>query len=159
MNQVKAPRMTLSVSETLLAFVKNSLGSNMFRNVYFDIEDKVTDLAQNGNLSCAVFVSSILFLIKMIKDPHITVDSTLKDMMSCGWIEINKPEPGCVLVWQEKDFGQSGIHRHLGFYVNNGKAISNNPEKGCPTEHDWNIFDGRSVELILWHPKLAQILT
>lgn len=150
----KMPKVIFSIADNCVNFVKNSIGSNTFRNVCFNINGKVIDLAENGNLSCAVFVSSILYLLKLIKDVHITVDSTVRDLRNSGWIEVQEPKRGCVLIWKEKDFGKSGLHRHLGFYVGDGKAISNNPEKGYPTEHNWEKFDGRVVELILWNPKL-----
>jgi hypothetical protein len=140
--------------ETYLATVKNSIGSNLFRNLFVIINGDKKDITENGNLSCAVFVSSILYLFKLIGDRHAMVSSTIRDLKESGWSEIAEPREGCILVWEEKDFGESGIHKHLGFYTGGGKAMSNNPEKGYPTEHEWNNFNGRKVELILWNPKL-----
>jgi len=154
MIQIKTSKAVFSPASNCVILAKNSIGSNMFRNVYFDVDGKKVDLAENGNFSCAVFVSYVLYLLKLVRDVHITVDSTLKDMRNSGWVEICKPRPGCVLVWEEKDFGASGKHRHLGFYVGEGKAVSNNPKKGFPTKHGWKKFDGRGVEVILWNPKL-----
>jgi hypothetical protein len=149
---IKKPQTNLILLDTLLSLVKNSIGSNTFRNVYFNVNGKKTDLAENGNLSCAVFVSSILFLLKLIKDVHITVESTLKDLKKTGWIETQNPKHGCILIWAKKDFGNGGIHRHIGFCINKRKAVSNNSQYGYPTEHNLIKYDGRKVELILENP-------
>lgn len=147
-------KVVLSITDTLLALAKNSIGSKTFRNIYFESKGDKKDLAENGNLSCAVFVSYLLYLLKLVQDTHITVGGTLNDMRKSGWIEIKEPQSGCVLVWEEKDFGKGGKHKHLGFYVGNGKAVSNNSKLGCPTQHRWDKFNGRKVEAIFGHPKL-----
>jgi uncharacterized protein YycO len=137
--------------DTYLAMIKNSIGSKMFRNLYAKINGKKTDIVQSGNLSCAFYVSSILLLFKLIKEVHATVNGTERDMKESGWVETKKPKVGCVLVWKETDFTNGSLHKHIGFYVGNGKAISNDYKKGCPTEHDWQF---RKVESMLWHPNL-----
>jgi hypothetical protein len=149
------PQIKIIPFDTYLAFIKNSVGSLLFRNLYANVDDKKTDITENGNLSCAVFVSSILFLFKLINDTHANVGSTIKDLLNSNWIEIKEPKLGCVLVWEEKDFGTGGQHKHIGFFIGEEKAVSNNSQYGYPTEHDWKEYDGRNIELILWHPKLA----
>jgi hypothetical protein len=141
-------------AKTYLAVIKNSLGSKLFRNVYAKINNKKTDITRNGDLSCAFFVSSILVLFKLIKEIHTTIDGTIKDLKDSGWKEIKRPKIGCILVWAEKDFGDNGSHKHIGFYMGRNKAISNNSKKKCPTEHNWVKYDDRDVRLILWSQKL-----
>jgi hypothetical protein len=141
--------------DTYLAMIKNSISANTFRNIYFNTEGQKNDLTENGNLSCAIFVSSILFLLKLIGDVHVTVDGTIKDLVDFGWSETKELKPGCVLVWSEKNFGNGVLHKHIGFYIGDEKAISNNSELGYPTEHDWKKFDSRKVELILWNKLLT----
>ncbi len=150
----KTKKQAVIFMDTYLAVVRNSVGSKMFRNLYVRIDGKKEDITENGNLSCAIFVSSILFLFKLIKEVHATVNGTTRDLKEFGWQEIKKPKNGCVLVWAEKDFGQGSKHKHIGFYVGNKKAISNNSKYGYPKEHGWNIFDGRKIEAIFWHPNL-----
>lgn len=84
--------------DTYLGAIKNSIGSKMFRNLYAKVDGKKVDITKNGNLSCAVFVSSILFLFKLIKGVHATVNGTIRDLKESGWIETKTPEIGCVLV-------------------------------------------------------------
>ena len=58
--------------KTLFKLIENSIGTKLFRNNYFFINGKSKDLLRNGELSCAFYVSSILYLLKLIKDVHTT---------------------------------------------------------------------------------------
>ena len=135
--------------DTYLAVVKNSVGSRMFRNFYAKVNGKKTDIMKNGKLSCAFFASSLLHLFKLVKEPHATVDGTIKDLRSSGWKAIRKPRIGSVLVLEAKD-----SHKHIGFYIGNNKAISNSTKLGYPVKHHWTFGGARKVELMLSHPKL-----
>lgn len=141
--------------ENYLTFIRNSLDTQMFRNLWAEVDGIKKDLTEDGNLSCALFVSSLLGIFKLIKEPHATVDGTLRDLTETGWQEIKEPKIGCILVWEKVSFGGNlGEHKHIGFYMGDNKAISNDSKEGVPKEHDY-LFDGvRSIELILWHPKL-----
>jgi hypothetical protein len=140
--------------DTYLVVVRNSIGSNLFRNFYAEVNGKREDIMRNGDLSCAFFVSSVLALFKFIKEVHGTVDSTVKDLRESGWIEIQKPEIGSILVWGKVDFGDNDIHKHIGFYVGNDEAISNSFKLGHPVSHNWNFNNTRKVDLIFWNPKI-----
>ena len=85
-----------------LAMIENSVkGENwMFRNFYIRDNGLEKDMLESGSLSCAVFVSSILYLqnslLEFLKKPHwikfthANVGSTEKDMHENGWLEIKK---------------------------------------------------------------------
>ncbi len=147
--------MKLLFFENYLAFIRNSLDTQMFRNLWAEVDGIKKDLTEDGNLSCALFVSSLLGIFKLIKEPHATVDGTLRDLAETGWQEIKEPRVGCILVWAKIDFRENlGEHRHIGFYVGNNRAVSNDSKEGCPREHGY-LFDGsRQIEKIFWHPKL-----
>lgn len=136
--------------------IKNSVGSKLFRNFYVKNKGKKIDVLRNGELSCAFYVSSILYLFKLIKDTHATVDKTVKDLQESGWKIIKRPKVGSIIVWEKMDFGGGDIHKHIGFYIGKGRAISNNYKLGYPTEHKW-IFPKRKVEMIFWNPRLEVI--
>jgi hypothetical protein len=136
--------------DTYIAVINNSVGAKMFRNLYASVNGKKEDITRNGNLSCAVFLSSILFLFKLIKEPHATVASTVKDLEASGWKQIDKPRVGSILVWSEKKFGKLRCHKHIGFYIGKNKAVSNSDKLRCPVKHDWQFNGKRKVELILW---------
>jgi len=145
--------------DTYIAVIKNSVGSKIFRNSYAKINNKKTDILQNGNLSCAFFISSILVLFKLIKEIHGTVDGTVRDLEQSGWQKITKPKIGSVIVWEKIDFGNKDFHKHIGFYIGNNKAISNSSKWKYPTIHRWTygIKENRPVrkiEAIFWNKKL-----
>lgn len=137
-----------------IAFIKNSIGSNIFRNLYAEVDGEKKDITEDGNLSCALFASSILYLFKLVSGAHATVDGTVKDLMKNGWYQIDEPKEGCVLVWSEADAEGNGSHKHVGFYAGDGKAISNSHQTKSPTEHDWQFGGNRKVETVLWNKKL-----
>ncbi len=152
------------IFDTYIAVIKNSVGSKMFRNSYAKINDKKTDILQNGMLSCAFFVSSILVLFKLIKEIHGTVDGTVRDLEQSGWQKTTKPKIGSVIVWEKIDFGNKNFHKHIGFYIGNNKAIStnnfkNNFKKRQIVIHHWTYGIKRNkpirkVEQIFWNKKL-----
>jgi len=170
------------LNESYIKTIKNSLGSSLFRNLYAYVDGKKTDILRNGRLSCANFVSTILYRFKLIKDIHTTVEGTVKDLKESGWKKIKKPRPGAILVWepQEVDDKIYWRHDHIGFYIGKNKAISTSyksSNKGQPTLHHWTfgtyptkstkaettkrLFDKtkngrpvRKVEQIFWNKKL-----
>ena len=122
---------------TYLKAIENSVGSNLFRNEYYRINGKAIDVLDDGDLSCAVFVTSILYLFDLIKERHTTVVATIEDVQRSGWYEIKKPKKGALILWgfKKKDSGTQGKHRHVGFYLNTKKAISNISEKRIVDAH------------------------
>lgn len=147
--------------ETYLAVIRNSVGTKMFRNFYMTIEGKKMDATRDGEVSCAYFVSNVLHMfsrLKLIREPHLTVTSTVKDLMENGWKEIAKPRVGAVLVW-EKKLAAGSTNAHIGFYVGDDMAVSNLYTRKSPGKHHWTFggSDGkpaRKVEMILWHDAL-----
>lgn len=147
------------VVDTYLAVVKNSVGSSMFRQFFAKVDGQPLDILRNGELSCAYFVSAILYLFQFIKKPHTTVTSTVKDMEENGWVNIKEPKVGSVLVWEGIESKEGENHKHIGFYVGESKAISNSSRSGRSVEHHWtfgikNGHSNRKVENIYWNNKL-----
>ena len=145
--------------ETYLAVVKNSVGANVWRNFYADVGGRRQDIMRNGDLSCAFFVSSVLALFGFIRKPHGTVAGTIGDMERSGWRKLRKPKAGSVLVWVELRGARGETHKHIGFYVGGGKAVSNSSMRRCPVMHHWTfgVKNGkpkRKIEAIFWNKKL-----
>ena len=152
--------MKLLLKDSYLKAIENSVGSNLFRNLYFEIKGKRTDILENGALSCAVFVSWILKNFDLIKERHATVDGTIKDLKKTDWYKIKRTKVGAILVWEEK-FYDSGPHKHIGFYIGNKKAVSTSYKKKGVVQHHWtfgtkNDKNYRKVIEIWWHKKLDQ---
>ena len=144
-----------------LAMIENSVkGENwMFRNFYIRQDGIERDALEDGGLSCAVFVSAILYLhnslLEFLKKPywlkftHANVTSTQKDMLENDWREIQDLRVGAVLIWAKEE------HEHMGFFVGNDEAISNDSKKtGFPVRHHYTYNDTRKIDKILWHPEL-----
>ena len=146
-----------------LSMIENAAkGENwMFRNFYIIQDGMEKDALENGALSCAVFVSSILYLHNQLlemqkKSPwlkftHANVTSTVKDMLQNGWHEITELKLGSILVWEKQE------HEHIGFFVGGDQAISNDSQGiGFPWKHNITYNDTRKIEKILWHPALNE---
>lgn len=139
--------------ETLMAMVKNAVGTNQYRNLFIQGPDgEIEDATQDGALSCAAFVSGVLATLGLIDRGHATVLSTVANLERAGWRKVelgNILETGDVLVWEDQysEIGKS--HKHIGFYVGNNRAISNSESGKTPVEHDW-LYDGKRAIEQVW---------
>lgn len=145
--------------KSLLINLRNSLGVKTYRSFYVKNKTRTFDVLDNGRLSCAAYVSSMLFMIDALKHPRPTVVSLIKEMRKNNWYEIKKVKQGAVLVWEEIRDKKNEEHQHIGFYLGSGKAISNNSLKKSPIIHHWTYGekDGqpkRKIIAIYWHDKL-----
>lgn len=152
--QTKRVRVEIQLLDSYLAVIRNSRGTRMFRNYIARVDGVTRDITEDGDKSCALYVSSVLTLFGLIRTVQVTVHRTLTEMERCGWKKIRTPRKGCVLVWDEKRNGNGHPRKHIGFYIGGGKAISNNSRRGCPAEHAHTTYGGRGILTILWHPAL-----
>lgn len=141
------------MKKSLLQTVKNSIGSATFRNLYIETDGQESDALKDGDLSCAVFVSGILAMFGLIDEGHATVDTTVKHLKEAGWFEasLDSPEAGDIIVWDSVEYAD-GPHKHIGFYIGDSLAISNNNKLKSPQQHHWQ-FDGtrRPTLLLRYH--------
>jgi len=153
---MRKPKLKILTYQNYLQTIKASQGSRMFQRLYVLENNKKKDVLKNGELSCAYYVSSILKIFDLISQPHATIRSTIRDMRQNGWRPTKKLKSGNILVWQEKKFADGTIHQHLGFYLDQDKAISHRPEKKMPIIHHFTY--GRTK---IGQPKrkIIQILT
>lgn len=150
--------MKFLLKDSYLKTIENSVGSKLFRNTYLEIDNKKTDILNNGQLSCAVFVSWLLRIFYLINEGHATVEGTIKDLEKSGWYKIKKPKIGAILAWEEIHLNGT-LNKHIGFYISGNKAISNSRTTKTPSKHHWTfgVKNGkpiRKVEEIWWHKKL-----
>jgi len=125
------------IRDTYIGMIKNSVGSNMFRNCYVLIDEVKKDATEDGRISCAFFASSILVICKLISEVHATVASTVLDMKKNNWLEIEGGpdlQIGDVIIWEEAFVGNSA-NTHIGFYIGDDQAISNSYNKQTPQIH------------------------
>ena len=137
-----------------LETIKSAAGIKIFKHVYALVDGEEKDIAEGGNLSCALFVAMILLRFtsvaknfKLISEIHITVKGTIDDLMKNGWFEISELKDGAIIVWTE---GKDNMEPHIGFYLGNSMAISNSDKSRESTIH--HIDDGgREIAKIFWH--------
>jgi hypothetical protein len=144
-------KLKISLLKSYLAFAKASVNSKMFQKLYFRKDGKDIDILKNGDLSCAFFVSSVLKIFNLIKDTHTTVNGTVKDLEAYGWKAVKKPIEGSIIVWNSKTSKDVTIHKHIGIYIWQNKAISNSSKKRSPQINEYNYYP---IEKILWNKKI-----
>ena len=142
------------VFPSYMKMIKNSAASRIFRNLYYDINGKTRDVLENGNLSCAYFVSSVLRHFGLIGEWRTSVDGLIEEMKKYGWQKMEKPALGSVIVWEARAARRGGEpHKHIGFCIGNSRVVSTSSKKGCPVIH--GIKDGgRKVIEIFWNSRL-----
>lgn len=148
----------------------------MFRNFYILKDGEEADALQDGALSCAVFVSSILYLMNSLLEfsgqprwlsyTHANVSSTEKDMLQNGWQEIKDLREGAVVIWEKEKAQDGNFHEHIGFCVGNAEAttgklrveaISNDSKgSGFPHRHHITYNGTRPIQKIYWHSQLDE---
>lgn len=152
------------LSDTYLAVIDGAVDSGMFSRAYALVDGKRKEVTENGNLSCAFFPSFVLKYFGLIKEGHFTVSGLVRDLEKSGWKKIKKPRLGCVLVWgaqdDKKDKNYSFGHRHIGFFVGNGKAVSNLSSKARIGKHHWTFGmkrgkPRRKIEAMYWNDKFG----
>jgi len=138
------------VKEAYLAFIRNSIGGGSWRNLFALVNGEVKDILNNGELSCAYFVATVLKTFNLIKEVHATVSGAVNDLLLFGWEEAVNPEPGDIIVWTEKIDEKGEGHKHIGFYLGNNEAVSNDSKTGLISKHHLTFGekDGRPVRTI-----------
>ena len=107
---------------------------------------KKINLTKGGDLSCDLFVSSILKLFDIIPNIHLTVGSVVADLLKhqAKEVSIHKISSGDIIVWTEKN-----KHQHIGFYVGNFQAISNDSKLKKISKHHYTFNGKRPIEKII----------
>ncbi len=139
-----------------------SIWSNIWRHFWIKKWWKDIDICQNGNLSCAYFVSNILKQFNLIDSGSVSTKTTI-DKIIAKWrnaIDANTlPEDipiWSILTW-EWGFGDDGFHDHIWFYIWNKLAVSNDSYQWdrsglgfeepqyCPIIHDFTYNQVRKI--------------
>lgn len=137
--------------ESYLEMIKNSVGTEMFKSFFVEENGVRRDVFSNGEHSCSYFAGSVLCLFGQQDKPHATVASTVRDLKDHGWVKVSRSDikEGDVIVWEPIEFDdEPGVpHAHIGFYIGNNQAISNDYKKGSPQVHALESED-RKIEAI-----------
>ncbi len=159
--------MALLFKKNYLAMVNNAArGENhLFRNFFIAVDGAETDVLENGGLGCATVVSSILYLqnpalefaakSRWISSTHANVLAAERDMVQNGWQQVSELREGAVITWEQKPGADGALHWHMGFFIGNGRAISNGSNSTLmPEEHHYTYDGTRNIARIWWHPVL-----
>lgn len=150
------------LKDTYLAIIENACGSVIWSNYYALVNGKKEDIVHNGATSCAFFVSSILRIFDLIKELHLTVKGTEKDLEESGWqiIKVSSKIPvGSIIIWQkklpvDKILRKFGEHYHIGFYIGNKKAVSLWAYHNFPVIHHWTYNKSRKIIRVYWNKQI-----
>ena len=145
----------LVLFDSYMAVIRNSVDAHLFRNLYFTIDGAKVDVLNDGDLSCAVFVTALLKLFNLCPDVDTTVDGAVSMLVASGWMDISEPRTGCIFVWESHPGDDGKNHKHVGFCTGPDTAVSNNYLKRTPDEHGYD-YRGLNIERMLWHPALEQ---
>lgn len=114
--------------ETYLKMIENADGARIFNSLFVRREnsDKTEDILNDGELSCAFFVSNLLFIFGWVNAPHTTVKSMREVLLGNEWedVGVNNIQQGDILFWEEMIFDDGDAHSHIGFALNEAEAIS-----------------------------------
>ena len=115
--------------ETYLKAIENSPGTKLFNSLLIRFKDsgKTVDILDDGELSCAFFVSSVLFLMQAVVKSCSTVQS-LKKLIDASpdWFSIvpEKAESGDVVFYKKSLIEDGTESAHVGFVFGESDAIS-----------------------------------
>ena len=144
--------------ETLLTMLENSVGTKMFQTIWAEVDGEKKDITEQGNLSCAFYVSGVLAMFGLIDRIHSTVSGTVLEMEKYGWQKTKVLKPGVVMVWNPGENSQF-TNQHIGFYLGQEQAISNSWQKGVIAKHHYTFGkvgskEYRPIVAMYRHPKL-----
>jgi len=150
------------LKDTYLAIIKNACGSVLWSNYYALVNGKREDIVHDGATSCAFFVSSILKTFNLIKELHLTVKGTEKDLKESGWqiIKVSSKIPvGSVVIWEkkfpaDKILSKGEKHYHIGFYIGDEKTISLWAYHNFPVIHHWTYNKSRKIIRVYWNKQI-----
>lgn len=139
------------IKETLLKTIENSIGSKLFNSLIVKFQDSglVKDILNNGEYSCAYYVSSILYGLSLIDKPHATVKTVLEKLKENNWQEVHDDvKPGDIIVWEKNKTADGTEHEHLGFVLNKNEAVSNYSTKRKIAKHSIDFNGKRKIAVV-----------
>ncbi len=144
------PNIEILRKKTYIKSIENSVGSRIFNSLYVHYKDtgKTVDILNDGEYSCAFFVSSILLIAGLMDKPHATVKS-LKDIIgkSDKWnaVENSDIQPGDVVFYEKLKFENGTENAHVGFALDKSNAVSTSYETKVVAKHP---VKNRKIEVV-----------
>ena len=148
---------SIALSRQMEFFLRASVGNQLFRRWYIASDEKIVDVVQGGNLSCALYVSSILTLLGLLKEPkvHTCIRTLVPALKESDWRETTATlQTGMIIEWAQKRGESGNMHGHVGFVLDEHRAISTNDLLGTPEIHSIHTHKGREPRAYYAHPLL-----
>lgn len=136
--------------ESLVKALENSVGSRLFNSllVRFSDSEQVKDILNDGELSCAYFVSSLLVMHGLLGETHTTV-ANLRQVLTENpkWQEVplESVEAGDVVFYKKRTFADGSGNAHVGFAVGKTDAVSTDYKKKAVSQHKLDYTPIESV--------------
>lgn len=124
--------------DTYVKMIENSINTKLFNSIIIKEDEVTKDLLNDGEYSCALFVSGILFLNLLIPRTRTTVNNLEKDLIEYkNFIEVPSDDiqDGDIVFWESVTYEDGSQNRHVGFAISNTEAISTNYIKKCVVKH------------------------
>ncbi len=150
--------MEILKKETYLKMIENSIENKLFNSIIIKEEDgSIKDLLNDGEYSCALFVSGILLLHSLVLKTRSTVNNLEKDLLESSLfqeVEDKTIQPGDILIWESVTYEDGSQNRHIGFAISKEDAVSTNYIKKCVVKHPIhkeveNTGEIRKIEKVL----------
>jgi|GEM_PF-1316494 len=146
----------VSLLKSYLTAVRRSVDSLQYRNLYMEDESgNVIDILEDGNLSCAYYVTSVAHQFDLISGIRTWVSEAVDELHRCGWHTIATPREGAILVYKERQTQSGSYHKHIGFKLDGVLAISHHDSVRRPRIHHETDLGLREIEQVLWHEALV----
>jgi len=134
--------MQILKKETYTKMIENSIGTRLFNSIIVTEYDIQKDILNDGEFSCACFVSGILFLQNVIPRTRTTVTNLEKDLLENPLMdEVAMPKnirAGDIIFWESVTYEDGSSNRHVGFALSNIQAVSTNYIQKCVVRHSMN---------------------
>ncbi len=118
---------------TLLAMAENSVGTNLFQNLYIVRNDHLEDVTRDGELSCAFSTTAIYHVLGLLASTHSEVKGFEAEVTNDpdNWLQTDEPLPGAVGILEGKRHLDGTVkNRHTFICIGNGMAVHNGIEDG-----------------------------
>lgn len=135
--------------------IENSIGSRLFSSLFVTFEDggDTADILNDGELSCAFFVSSLLTLAGVMEKPCATVKK-LTELITNDplWVRVEEADAtvGDVVIYKKVIFEDETEHAHIGLALNEDEVVSTSYEKKEVVRHPIDYRPIESVHRYTW---------
>lgn len=146
--------------ETYIKLLENSPGTRMFNSAFVRFVDtgEKKDILNDGEYSCAFFVTGILSMFGILDEPSATVATTKKKLLEKAWTVVGgESVAGDVLFWEESMFEDGSLNMHVGFALSATEAVSTSYKEKMVVRHDITFNGTRKIDLVLRAPESAFI--